>query len=173
MPALMTANDGMITTRRRSQSGIRNDTKPCMTAWPAITPTMELEKPGANSASINRPAVAKPRDTTGSWVLRRAPTLPKGKRACDFARSPQTETQCTGAYCHQEPNAQSSCLADAILIPKGHGVLSILIKRRASSAASSVLGPHWFRVAALVRSRLRAAHMRDHRSTDRCERGSG
>jgi hypothetical protein len=36
--------------------------------------------------------------------------LPKGKSACDFARSPQTETQCTCGYCYEEPNAQSSSL---------------------------------------------------------------
>jgi hypothetical protein len=43
-----------------------------MIAWPAITPTTELEKPGANSTSINRPAVATPRDSTvrGSCAAR-------------------------------------------------------------------------------------------------------
>ena len=61
VPAATTTTEGAITTRRRSQSGIRNDTKPCMITWPAMTPTMELEKPEANRASINRPAAPSPR----------------------------------------------------------------------------------------------------------------
>ena len=61
MPAATTATEGAITTMRRSQSGIRNETKPCMIIWPAMTPTIELEKPEANRASINRPAAPSPR----------------------------------------------------------------------------------------------------------------
>src|SRR2546430_5581170 len=48
-----------------------------------------------------------------------------------------------------------------------------LIKRRASIAPSPGLELHWFRVAAPVRPRLRAAQMRDHRSAGRCGRVSG
>jgi hypothetical protein len=39
MPAAATTKEGAITTRRRSQSGIRNGTKPCTITWPAMTPT--------------------------------------------------------------------------------------------------------------------------------------
>src|ERR1700751_4102798 len=61
MPAATTTNEGAITTRRRSQSGMQKETKPCMIVWPAMTATIELEKPEDNRASINRPAATSPR----------------------------------------------------------------------------------------------------------------
>jgi hypothetical protein len=93
----------------------------------------------------------------------------------------QTEkTQCTCGYCHQEPNTQSPSLAVVILNrPAGASPASAravgptLIKRRASRAPSSILERHWFRVADLVRPRLRATHTQALRSAGRCGRASG
>jgi len=60
-PTATIAKEGTIVTSRRSQSGMRNPTKPCMMTCPAIVPTAELDNPEAISDTKNTPAAPEPR----------------------------------------------------------------------------------------------------------------
>ncbi len=58
-PRAMAMSAGTIVAMRRIHTGTRNPTKPCMTTWPAIVPTCELEIPEAIS-EIRKIAAAPP-----------------------------------------------------------------------------------------------------------------
>ena len=60
-PIPITTSAGIIVTTRRMKSGIRRRTKPCITTWPAIVPTVELDRPEASSASAKSVLDAPPR----------------------------------------------------------------------------------------------------------------
>ena len=66
-PSPATTKAGTMVTRRRSQSGIRMPTKPCMMTWPAIVPTAELDTPDAISESRNTLAAPAPSSGTSVW----------------------------------------------------------------------------------------------------------
>ncbi len=59
-PRPTTTNAGNMVTRRRSHTGMRKRTKPCMMICPAMVPTAELEIPDAMSETRNSPAAAPP-----------------------------------------------------------------------------------------------------------------
>ena len=59
-PSHTTMNAGIIVTRRRTTTGMRKPTKPCMIICPAIVPTAELDSPDASSAVRNTPEAAAP-----------------------------------------------------------------------------------------------------------------
>ena len=59
-PAATTAKAGSIVASRRTHTGMRNPTKPCMTICPASVPTAELEMPEAISDTRNAAAAAGP-----------------------------------------------------------------------------------------------------------------
>ncbi len=50
-----------MVTSRRTQTGIRKPTKPCMIIWPAMVPTAELETPEARSETRKMLAAAAPK----------------------------------------------------------------------------------------------------------------
>ena len=66
-PSPTSTKAGAMVTARRSQSGMRNWTKSCMIVWPAMVPTMELEKPEASSDSANTSAAPPPSNGTSVW----------------------------------------------------------------------------------------------------------
>ncbi|MNI79512.1 hypothetical protein D3C73_1359730 [compost metagenome] len=53
-------NAGIMVTMRRTHTGMRKPTKPCMIIWPAMVPTTELEIPEAISDIRKIPAAAAP-----------------------------------------------------------------------------------------------------------------
>jgi manganese transport protein len=57
-PMMMKA--GIIVTTRRTQTGMRKPTKPCMIIWPAMVPTTELEMPEAIRETRKTPAAPMP-----------------------------------------------------------------------------------------------------------------
>ncbi len=61
IPRATITKAGTIVTSRRSQSGMRNPTKPRMMTCPAIVPTAELDSPEAISDTRNTPAAPEPR----------------------------------------------------------------------------------------------------------------
>ena len=59
-PSATTTKAGSIVTSRRTQTGMRKPTKPCMISWPAMVPTAELEMPEASRETRNTPAAPAP-----------------------------------------------------------------------------------------------------------------
>ena len=60
-PMPITKNAGSIVTARRTKMGILRAMKPCMTTWPAIVPTAELDSPDPSNASAKSVLEAPPR----------------------------------------------------------------------------------------------------------------
>ncbi len=75
-PIATTTNAGAIVTSRRTVTGIRRWTKPCITTWPASVPTAEDERPEARSAIANSVADAGPRiGSSVRWAVSIESTL--------------------------------------------------------------------------------------------------
>ena len=66
-PMAMTAKAGTMVTRRRSHTGMRKFTKPCMIIWPAMVPTTELEMPEVISETRKTAEAAAPSSGVSVW----------------------------------------------------------------------------------------------------------
>src|SRR3984893_4011945 len=61
-PTATIAKAGIIVMSRRSQSGMRNPTKPCMMTCPAIVPTARARQPGSKQRNQEHPRGARAKD---------------------------------------------------------------------------------------------------------------
>ncbi len=66
-PIATTINAGTMVTVRRTHTGMRKPTKPCMIICPAMVPTTELEMPEAISEARKMPAAAAPNSGVSVW----------------------------------------------------------------------------------------------------------
>ena len=64
---LITAIAGSMVSKRRTMTGILSPTKPSMTTWPAMVPTVEEERPEASNAMPKAVQESGPSNSTRVW----------------------------------------------------------------------------------------------------------